>query len=139
MIHAVMYRGRIIGIAVAIATALVPALAQAQVARTNVNRNVNVNRASNVNVSSSSNVNVNRNVNVDVDNRNVYHPVAAAAVVTAGVAATAAAIGSVAYALPPACSAVVVYGVTYQQCGTTWYQPQYAGTQMTYVVVNPPQ
>ena len=32
-----------------------------------------------------------------------------------------------------------VGNVTYQQCGDTWYQPQYAGTQLTYVVVNPPR
>jgi hypothetical protein len=30
-------------------------------------------------------------------------------------------------------------GVTYQQCGSTWYQPQYAGTSVTYVVTSPPQ
>jgi hypothetical protein len=33
----------------------------------------------------------------------------------------------------------VVNGITYQQCGSTWYQPQFAGTSTTYVVVNPPQ
>jgi hypothetical protein len=26
-------------------------------------------------------------------------------------------------------------GVPYQQCGSTWYQPQYVGTQVQYVVV----
>ena len=25
------------------------------------------------------------------------------------------------------------------QCGSTWYQPQYAGTTVQYVVVNPPR
>jgi hypothetical protein len=29
-------------------------------------------------------------------------------------------------------------GVTYQQCGSTWYQPQYSGTTVQYVVINPP-
>ncbi|MFP6559095.1 hypothetical protein WJ542_12360 [Paraburkholderia sp. B3] len=28
--------------------------------------------------------------------------------------------------------------VTYEQCGPTWYQPQYVGTQVRYVVVAPP-
>jgi hypothetical protein len=28
--------------------------------------------------------------------------------------------------------------MTYQQCGGTYYQPQYAGSSVTYVVVNPP-
>jgi hypothetical protein len=99
--------------------------------RTNINQNVNVNR--NVN----RNVNVHRDIDVDVDYHD-YHPVATAVGVAAVATVTAAAIGSIAYSLPPACSAVVVGGMTYQQCGGTWYQPQYAGTQITYVVVNPP-
>jgi hypothetical protein len=33
---------------------------------------------------------------------------------------------------------VVVNNVTYYQVGSTWYQPQYQGGQVTYVVVNPP-
>ena len=52
--------------------------------------------------------------------------------------ADAAAIGSIAYSIPPSCAPVYANGVTFQQCGSTWYQPQYAGTQVTYVVVNPP-
>jgi hypothetical protein len=32
----------------------------------------------------------------------------------------------------------MVNGLTYQQCGSTWYQPQFAGTSTTYVVVAPP-
>jgi hypothetical protein len=34
---------------------------------------------------------------------------------------------------------VVVNNVTYYQVGSTWYQPQYQGGQLTYVVVSPPQ
>jgi hypothetical protein len=102
--------------------------------RTSVNRNVNHNR----------NVNVNRNVDVDVDvDRRHYHPVARAAATTAAVTTaavvTSAVVGSMVRTLPPACSAVVVNGLTYQNCGGAWYQPQYAGTSVTYVVVNPPQ
>ena len=47
--------------------------------------------------------------------------------------------GSIAYSVPPGCVPVGVNGLTYQQCGATWYQPQYAGSQVTYVVVNPPR
>lgn len=94
--------------------------------RTSVNTNVQANR--------NVNVNVNRNVNVDVDRRDYYHPVATAA----AVATTAAVIGSMVYSIPPSCSSMVVNGVTYQQCGSSWYQPQYVGSQLTYVVVNPP-
>jgi hypothetical protein len=97
--------------------------------RTSVNRNVNVNR--------SASVNVQRDVDVDVD-RGYYKPAATAAVVGAA-AATAAAVGSVVNALPPGCRALVIGGLTYQQCGSAWYQPRYSGTQVTYVVVNPPR
>jgi hypothetical protein len=111
----------------------------------NFNRNTNYNR--------NTNVNVNRNVNVDVDNHwdhgccghdgwGTYHPVAAGIAVGAAVgtaaAVTAAAIGSVAYALPPACVTQVYPAGTYYSCDGVWYQPQYAGTQVTYVVVNNP-
>lgn len=96
------------------------------VSRTSVNGYGNVNR----------NVNVNRNINVDVDH-DYYRPGAGLAVAGA-VAVTAAAIGSVAYSIPSSCVTVVRAGTTYQQCGNTWYQPQYAGTSMNYVVVAPP-
>jgi hypothetical protein len=116
------------GIALVIAGLLVSTQSPAAT-RTAVNRNVNTNH----------NVNVNRNVNVSVDDNRDYHPVATAAAVTAGVAMTSAVIGSMTHSLPPACSAVVVNGLTYQNCGGAWYQPQYAGSQVTYVVVNPPR
>jgi hypothetical protein len=105
----------------------------------NVNRTGNVNQNVNRNANVNQNVNVNRNVDVDVNNGwGGNNPLAAAAVVTAGVAVTAAAIGSIAYSVPPSCVPVSVHGATYQQCGSTWYQPQYAGTQVTYITVNPP-
>jgi hypothetical protein len=68
-----------------------------------------------------------------------YRPVARAAAVVGTAAVTAAVVGSVVHSLPPQCSTVVVGNATYQQCGSTWYQPRYAGTQVNYVVVNPPR
>lgn len=100
-------------------------------------------RTNNVRNTSVNNVNVNKNVNVNVDADrrggccgwdDDYHPVATAAAVTATVAVTSAVIGSIVNAPPPGCVPVNYGGVVYQQCGTTWYQPQ--GTQ--YVVINPP-
>jgi hypothetical protein len=41
--------------------------------------------------------------------------------------------------LPPACTAVKVNGLTYWNCNGVWYQPRYSGSQVTYVVVNPPK
>ena len=101
-------------------------------------------RATNVRNTSVNNVNVNRNVNVDVDRRgggwnDNYHPVATAAAVTATVAVTAAVVGSIVRAVPADCAPYNYNGVVYQQCGSTWYQPQYVGSDVQYVVVNPPR
>jgi hypothetical protein len=103
--------------------------------RTNDVRNTSVNNVNN------TNVNVNRNVNVQASGGccnngwdNDYHPVATAAAVTATVAVTSAIVGSIVNRPPPGCVPVNVNGMVYQQCGSTWYQPQ--GSQ--YVVVNPP-
>lgn len=104
----------------------------------NANANANVNRNVNANVNRNVNVNSNRNVNVDVDVDRNWHPVATAAVATAAVATTAAVIGSVTRTLPPACVPVQAGAVVYQQCGGVYYQPQYVGTAVQYVVVPAP-
>jgi hypothetical protein len=108
--------------------------------RTSVNKNTNVNsnRNNNVNVNSNKNTNVNvnsnRHVDVDVDVDRGFHPVAAVATV----AVTAAVIGSMTPSLPPSgCVPVMVGNVMYQQCGPNWYQPQYVGSSVQYVVVAP--
>jgi len=95
------------------------------VTRTNVNGNVNVNR----------NLNVNRHVDVDIDVDDHRHPLGTAA----AIAATAVVVGTIVRSLPPSCTAVQIDTVVYQQCGTTWYQPQYAGSTVQYVVINPPR
>ena len=115
----------------------------------NFNQNVNVNRNANVNRDINRNPNVNRDVNwdrdIDVDvNRGwgygcCYHPAARAAAATAAAVTTAAVVGSVVNTLPSSCEAVYVNGFTYQQCGSTWYQPQFTGSTVNYIVVNPPR
>jgi hypothetical protein len=67
--------------------------------------------------------------------RPVVHPVAR----TAAVVGTAVAIGTVVHTLPPSCSSVVVGNVAYQQCGSTWYRPAYAGAGVSYTVVAAPR
>jgi hypothetical protein len=115
-------------------------------AQTNVNRNTNINANRNVNVNANRNVNVNVNVDRDVHVHGgyygggcCYHPAATAAAVTATAMVTAAVIGSVVHTLPPSCTVVMVNGLTYQNCGGTWYQPQFVGTTTTYVVVTAPR
>ncbi|MFG1344862.1 hypothetical protein V5F59_08205 [Xanthobacter autotrophicus DSM 431] len=51
---------------------------------------------------------------------------------------TAAAIGSYVYSLPDACARVIVNGVAYQQCGPSWYLPQFVGGHVVYQVVTNP-
>ena len=111
----------------------------------NVNRNANINRNTNVNrnVDVNRNYNVNRNVNVDVDRGGwggcCYHSgVGVAAAVATTAAVTAAVVGTRVQTLPSSCTTVMAGGVTYQQCGSVWYQPQFVGTGTTYVVVNAP-
>ena len=92
----------------------------------------------------NTNINANKNVNVNVNNNrggccgggwdNDYHPVATAAAVTAAVVVTSAVVGSMVNTVPSGCAPVNYGGMIYQQCGSTWYQPQ--GSQ--YVVINPP-
>ena len=103
-------------------------------ARTNNVRSTSVNNVNNVNVDRNVNVNVEGNGGCCGGWDNDYHPVAAAAAVTAGVAVTSAVVGSFVRSVPPNCVPVNYGGMVYQQCGSTWYQPQ--GSQ--YVVVNPP-
>lgn len=113
----------------------------------NHNFNSNGNFNNNTNINRNVNANVNRNVNVNVDNGwnhggccccGYSHPVAAGVAIGATAAITAAAIGSMAYSLPPACVTRVYPAGTYYSCGGTWYQPEYAGSQVTYVVVHEP-
>jgi hypothetical protein len=110
----------------------------------NVNHNFNSN--TNVNANRNVNANVNRNVNVNVDNNwnhgccgygggGIYHPVAAGVAVGMVAGATAAAIGSSYYALPPSCSP---YAGSYYYCGGAYYQPRYEGSTVTYIVVEKP-
>ena len=97
-------------------------------------------RTNNVRSSSVNNVNAERNVNVNVDQGccngwdNDYHPVAGAVAIGAAVAVTSAVIGSLVPSVPASCVPVNYGGMVYQQCGSTWYQPQ--GSQ--FVVVDPP-
>jgi hypothetical protein len=98
----------------------------------NFNGSANVNRNANINSNRNINANVNRNVNIDVDNHwnggcCGYHPVAAGVAFGAAAAITAAAIGSRVYTLPTACVTRIYGAVSYYNCGSVWYQPQYPG------------
>ncbi|NLP60455.1 hypothetical protein [Paraburkholderia sacchari] len=106
--------------------------------RANAATNISNNRANVANNVSNNRANVANNYNDNHNNWYNDHPVAAAAAVTTAVVGTAAVVGSIVHSLPPSCSAMTVNGVTYQQCGSTWYQPQYSGTTVQYVVVNAP-
>ena len=106
-------------------------------AHVNVNHKVNIDR----NVKKNVNVDVNRKVHRDIDvDLDVHHrhPVATGVAVGTAAVVTAAAIGSIAYSLPPACHYQTITGVRYYNCGDVWYQQQYSGSQIVYVVVSSP-
>lgn len=50
----------------------------------------------------------------------------------------AIAVGSIVSTLPDPCQEVMFDGTAYQQCGGTWYEPQFVGNRIVYVVVAPP-
>lgn len=66
-----------------------------------------------------------------------YHPWATAAVIGA-TTATVIAIGTRVASVPPDCVSVIANNVAYQHCGSTWYQPQYMGSSVQFVVVHSP-
>jgi hypothetical protein len=112
----------------------------AQVNNSHADARSNNVRSTSVNNVNNNNVNVNKNVNVNVQGNNGccnnngwdndHHPIAT----MAAVGATAAIIGSMVARPPAGCVPVNYGGMVYQQCGSTWYQPQ--GSQ--YMVVSPP-
>ena len=40
--------------------------------------------------------------------------------------------------LPSGCVTVIRNGISYSQCGSTWYQPVYSGNNVQYMVVAAP-
>jgi len=117
----------------------------------NSNRNVNAgnhsNNRTNINTGNRNvNIDNHRDVDIDVDGGgrygydDHYHPVATAAAVTAAVVVTGAVVGAIfrPSQMPPDCVQVMRYNTAYMQCGSTWFQPQYQGSNVTYVVVNAP-
>ncbi len=74
-----------------------------------------------------------------VSRRHAYYRGGAPVVYGAPVAAATIAIGATVASLPPACQSVVVNGVTYYNCGGTYYQAAYDGPNLVYVVVAPPR
>jgi len=87
-------------------------------------------------------VDVDRDIDIDIDvdhDHRHHHPIATGVAIGTAAAVTSAVIGSMVYTLPPACSTIVVNGIAYSQCGGVWYQPQYVGTTVQYIVVNPPR
>lgn len=126
-------------LSVAMLLLLVPQQADARRnSRTTVNHNKNVNRNTNVNVNRNTNVNVNVNNRHGCCYNSYHHPIAKGLAVGAAVAVTAAVIGSIVNTLPTGCTTIIRGGIAYQQCGSVWYQPQYAGNNVTYVVIQQP-
>jgi hypothetical protein len=120
----------------ALATVVLAALPGPALAGREVKNNTRTSGNTNVNRNTNVNVNTHRDVDIDVDVDHGWNPVAT----VAAVAVTAAVVGSIVNTLPPSgCYPVQIGPTLYQQCGSYWYQPQYYGTTVQYVVVNPPR
>ncbi len=102
--------------------------------RTSVNKNRNSNRNRNTNVNINRNRNTNVNIDIDVDRRHRRHNNGS---FVAGLA-TGLVIGTIVNSTPSGCTTVIRNGISYSQCGTTWYQPQYSGNNVTYIIVAAP-
>ena len=94
-------------------------------ANRNINRNVNINK----------NVNVNHRYYGGYGHGYGYYYGRPIVAFTTGLV-----IGSIiaASTMPTTCTTVVVGGVSYRQCGTTYYQPFYQGDTLVYKVVASP-
>jgi len=97
----------------------------------------NINRGD-INVGNDVNINVDGNYDRWHDWDDHYYPVARGVAFGTAAAVSAAAVGSMIYALPPACAPQPYGGYTYYSCNGVWYQPRYQGTTVSYVVVNKP-
>src|SRR5437763_1048601 len=63
---------------------------------------------------------------------------AAAGVAVGAAVGYAASAGTVVYTLPAGCTTSYVNGITYSNCGGVWYEPSFAGSSVSYTVVNAP-
>ncbi|MCB1642767.1 MAG: hypothetical protein KDI37_13625 [Xanthomonadales bacterium] len=94
----------------------------------------------------NTSINIDRDIDVDGYHGGYYgghhdhypYPVAAGAVIGAVAVTTAAVVGSYYYALPPTgCAVVIINGISYQRCGSVYYQQTWQGDKAVYVVVKP--
>jgi hypothetical protein len=96
------------------------------------------------NVDRDTNIGSNNDINIDVDDGWGggdwdYHPIAAGVAFGTAAAVTSAAIGSMYYSLPSSCPPYPYGGYTYHYCNNVWYQPQYSGSTVNYVVIDDPR
>ena len=110
------------------------------------NRNTNTNR--NRNTNSNRNVNRNTNVNRDVNVNHYYggggyhgggrYGYWGGAAIVAWTSAVVVGSMVAASTMPTTCTTFIHGGVTYRQCGTSYYRPYYQGDTVVYQVVNSP-
>lgn len=81
----------------------------------------------------------NGNYDLDYDVDDHWHPAAGNAVWTRAAGFATVPIGSIVYTLAPSCTPTHVNTITYYQCGSLWFQPQFAGTTVTYVAIDDPR
>ncbi|WP_313950177.1 DUF2092 domain-containing protein [Accumulibacter sp.] len=86
--------------------------------------------------SSATFTSINRQANGNANRSS--RPGAPGVAIAAAAAVTAAEVGSMGRTLPANCVPYVHRGLTYQQCGGAYYQPQFSGGSLVYMVVDRP-
>ena len=105
--------------------------------RTSVNASINAHAQGTSELPVTA-VGTDRSVDIDLD-VDQDRGRARAAVIPSGAVAADTSLGSIVRTLPPGCSSTVVADIGYQNCSGTWYQPQYAGMTLQYLMVRPPK
>jgi len=110
-----------------------------------MNRSAGVNRGTNRNTNRNvnRNTNVNRNVNVNHYYGGGYHGGGrygywGGRAIVAWTSAVVVGSWIAASTMPKTCTTFIQGGVTYRQCGSSYYRPYYQGNTVVYQVVNSP-
>jgi hypothetical protein len=105
------------------------------------NKNINTNRNTNRNV--NRNTNVNRNVNVNHYYGGGYHGGGrygywGGSAILAWTSAVVVGSWIAAATMPTTCTTFIHNGISYRQCGSSYYRPYYQGSTVVYQVVSSP-
>lgn len=109
-------------------------------ARTSVNRDFNTASLSNSHTVTTTNrdLDLSPNAAVGYDSDGNWHLAVRGGAWGIATGVTTVAVGTAVFSLPTPGTTFLDGDITYQQCGSSWYQPQFDGPSVTYAVLAPP-